>query len=140
MIKPNMGITNTTSSSRSLSDALFSGTKQRVLGILYGQPARSFYANELISLAASGSGAVQRELATLTNSGLITVRSVGNQKHYQANPDSPIFNEPCAIIQKRSEEHKSELQSLMRISNDVFCMKKQLINKLLHSKHITNLP
>ncbi len=100
MIKPNMGITNTASSSRSLSNALFSGTKQRVLSILYGQPARSFYANELISLAASGSGAVQRELATLTNSGLVTVKSVGNQKHYQANPDSPIFSELCAIVQK----------------------------------------
>ncbi len=100
MIKPNMGIINTASSSRSLSNALFSGTKQRVLSILYGQPARSFYANELISLAASGSGAVQRELATLTNSGLVTVKSVGNQKHYQANPDSPIFSELCAIVQK----------------------------------------
>lgn len=96
-----MGITSTTSLPRiSFSDALFSGTKQRVLGILYGQPARSFYANELISLAASGSGAVQRELATLTNSGLVTVKAVGNQKHYQANPDSPIFTELCAIVQK----------------------------------------
>ncbi|TKR53266.1 nucleotidyltransferase domain-containing protein [Allopusillimonas ginsengisoli] len=100
MIKPNMGTTKTISPLRSLSDALFSGTKQRVLGILYGQPTRSFYANELISLAASGSGAVQRELATLTHSGLVTVKSVGNQKHYQSNPDSPIFAELCAIVQK----------------------------------------
>ncbi|MBY6345883.1 transcriptional regulator [Providencia rettgeri] len=100
MIKPNMGIKTTAASPRSLSDALFSGTKQRVLGILYGQPDRSFYANELINLAASGSGAVQRELATLTNSGLVTVRTVGNQKHYQANAESPIFNELRSIIQK----------------------------------------
>lgn len=100
MINPDMGIKRTTSAPRSLSNALFSGTKQRVLGILYGQPKRSFYANELISLAASGSGAVQRELATLASSGLVTVKSVGNQKHYQANPDSPIFTELCSIIQK----------------------------------------
>ncbi|TFL15851.1 transcriptional regulator [Pusillimonas caeni] len=85
---------------KSLADALFSGTKQRVLAILYGQPERSFYANELIGLAASGSGAVQRELATLTDSGLATVKTVGNQKHYQANLDSPIFGELRAIIQK----------------------------------------
>lgn len=95
-----MGIKTTAASTRSLSDALFPGTKQRVLGILYGQPHRSFYANELINLAASGSGAVQRELATLTNSGLVTVRMVGNQKHYQANAESPIFNELRSIIQK----------------------------------------
>ena len=95
-----MGIKTTAASTRSLSDALFPGTKQRVLGILYGQSHRSFYANELINLAASGSGAVQRELATLTNSGLVTVRMVGNQKHYQANAESPIFNELRSIIQK----------------------------------------
>lgn len=101
IIIPNMGIKAAISPQRtSFSDALFSGTKQRVLGILYGQPMRSFYANEVIGLAASGSGAVQRELATLTNSGLVTVKAVGNQKHYQANPDSPIFNELCAIVQK----------------------------------------
>lgn len=100
MIVPNMGIKSTASSPRNLSDALFSGTKQRVLGILYGQPDRSFYANEIISLAASGSGAVQRELVTLASSGLVTVTSVGNQKHYQANSESPIFTELCSIIQK----------------------------------------
>src|SRR5690606_26527947 len=47
-----------------------------------------------------GSGAVQRELVTLTNSGLVTVTAVGNQKHYQANAESPIFNELRSIIQK----------------------------------------
>ncbi|MGA7181150.1 MAG: hypothetical protein WBX11_16410 [Thiobacillaceae bacterium] len=46
-----------------LADALFTGTQQRVLGLIFGQPGRSFYATELIGLAGSGSGAVQRELA-----------------------------------------------------------------------------
>jgi len=43
---------------------------------------------------------VQRELAALARSGLVTVKAIGNQKHYQANPDSPIFAELCAIVQK----------------------------------------
>jgi predicted nucleotidyltransferase len=84
----------------SLADALFSGTRQRVLGLLFGQPSRSFYANELIGLAGSGSGAVQRELASLAQSGLVSVRAVGNQKHYQADPESLIFAELCSIAQK----------------------------------------
>lgn len=84
----------------SLAGALFSGTQQRVLGLLFGQPDRSFYATELIALAGSGSGAVQRELARLAQSGLVTVRPVGNQKHYQANPDSPIYAELCGIARK----------------------------------------
>src|SRR3546814_6819078 len=34
----------------------------------------------------------------------------------------------CEVAEtKRSEEHTSELQSLMRISYDVFCLKKQKI-------------
>src|SRR3546814_2678526 len=40
----------------------------------------------------------------------------------------------------RSEEHTSELQSLMRISYAVFCLKKKLIsnqNQLSHSSHKT---
>src|SRR3546814_4280984 len=35
----------------------------------------------------------------------------------------------------RSEEHTSELQSLMRISYAVFCLKKQIIQSHLHSYH-----
>lgn len=53
----------------SLADALFSTTQQRVLGLIFGQPGRSFYANELMALTGGGSGAVQRELARLAHSG-----------------------------------------------------------------------
>jgi predicted nucleotidyltransferase len=83
-----------------LSDALFSTTQQRVLGLLFGQPDRSFYATEMIGLAGVGSGGVQRELARLAQSGLVTVRPVGNQKHYQANPDAPVYAELCGIVRK----------------------------------------
>ena len=84
----------------SLADALFSTIQQRVLAYLFGQPERSFFATELIKLAGGGSGAVQRELARLAESGLVTVKRVGTQKHYQANPKSPLFAELCSIAQK----------------------------------------
>jgi predicted nucleotidyltransferase len=84
----------------SLADALFSTTRQRVLALLFGQPSRSFYATELIRLAQGGSGAVQRELSSLEQSGLVTVHRLGTQKHYQANPDSPLFAELRGIVQK----------------------------------------
>lgn len=107
MLMPNMGIKRSDSPKGSapqrgagLADALFTGTQQRVLALLFGQPTRSYYATELIGLAGSGSGAVQRELARLARSGLVTVRPLGNQKHYQANPDSPLFAELCGIAQK----------------------------------------
>jgi predicted nucleotidyltransferase len=84
----------------SLADALFSTIQQRVLAYLFGQPERSFFATELIKLAGGGSGAVQRELSRLVLSGLVMVKRVGTQKHYQANPSSPIFAELCGIARK----------------------------------------
>jgi len=100
---PIMGTKHQPSSSNrpaNLADALFSSTQQRVLGYLFGQPQRSFFANELIGLVGAGSGAVQRELKRLAESGLVTVTRLGNQKHFQANPACPIFAELCGITQK----------------------------------------
>ncbi len=100
---PNMGIkakTTPPAPHTGLSGALFSNTQQRVLAFLFGQPERSFFATELIGLAGGGSGAVQRELKRLEESGLATVTRLGNRKHYQANPQSPIFAELCGIVQK----------------------------------------
>ncbi len=83
-----------------LADALFDDVQQRVMGILFTQSDASFSTNELIRLAKSGSGAVQRFLAKLTRAGLVSMEPVGNQKRYKANLDSPIFNELQAIAQK----------------------------------------
>jgi hypothetical protein len=86
--------------SSGIGDALFSKTQQAVLRLLYGQPGRTFFAKELIGLAKMGSGTVQRELERLTAAGLIMVHSIGNQRHYQANPRAPIFDELRAIVFK----------------------------------------
>jgi predicted nucleotidyltransferase len=83
-----------------LAGALFTTTQQRVLGALYGQPQRSFTVSELIASTRAGSGAVQRELAKLVASGLLTMQPIGNQKRYQANPAAPIHDELVGMIQK----------------------------------------
>src|ERR1700682_4133557 len=87
-IVPNMG-TNTIS----LSNALFSKVQQRVLALIFGQPERSFYMSEIMRNVQSGAGAVERELSRLQRSGLVSVERIGNQKHYRANRQSPIFAE-----------------------------------------------
>src|SRR3990172_13373605 len=88
--------------SSSLADALFAKAQQRVLGVLFGNPSRSFYANEIIALAGSGTGAVQRELARLEAAGLVTVTRVGKQKHYQANRAAPVYEELRGLVLKSS--------------------------------------
>ncbi|MGH7318299.1 MAG: nucleotidyltransferase domain-containing protein [Candidatus Rokuibacteriota bacterium] len=81
---------------------MFAKVQQRVLGVLFGNPGRSFYANEVIGLARSGTGAVQRELARLEGAGLVTAKRIGKQKHYQANSTSPVFQELRALVLKTS--------------------------------------
>ena len=100
IIKPIMGISSNNKASSSLADALFPKGRQRVLAVLFGNPGRSFYANEVIALAQSGTGAVQRELAALSEAGLLMVTKQGNQKHYQANADAPVFAELRGLVLK----------------------------------------
>src|SRR3546814_8153414 len=54
----------------------------------------------------------------------------------RAGPAEPDFHRAAAAL-SRSEEHTSELQSLMRISYAVFCLKKKKYTKKTHD-HITN--
>jgi predicted nucleotidyltransferase len=69
-------------------------------GLLFGNLDRTYFFNEIVRMAGVGIGTVQRELKKLTAAGLLTVRKVGNQKHYQANPKSPIFQELRDIVLK----------------------------------------
>jgi predicted nucleotidyltransferase len=100
IIEPIMGISSSPAEQISLSDALFPKVRQRVLAVLFGTPDRSYYANEVIALAQSGTGAVQRELADLSAAGLLTVSRQGNQKHYQANANAPVFAELRSLVFK----------------------------------------
>lgn len=83
-----------------LSDALFTTTQQRVLGLLYGQVDRSFYTNEILRLTGMGVATIKRELDRMTIAGLLTLRKQGNQIHYQANPECPVFQELQSIVRK----------------------------------------
>ncbi len=84
----------------SIADALFTKAQQKLLTVLFGQPDKSFYLNELVRLADMGRGAISRQLARLTGAGLLIMQRKGNQTHYQANPDSPINDELVAIVRK----------------------------------------
>ncbi len=84
----------------SLGNALFSTTRQRVLGLLYGSPDRSFYGNEIARWARVGKGNLMRELERLRQSGIVRVSQQGNQIHYQANPNCPIYGELLGIVRK----------------------------------------
>jgi predicted nucleotidyltransferase len=84
----------------SISNALFSKVQQRVLALIFGHPERSFYTSEIVRRIRSGTGAVERELSRLERSGLVSVERIGNQKHFRANRESPVFAELQGLVLK----------------------------------------
>lgn len=87
-------------SATSISDALFTKSQQKVLGLLYAKPDKSFYTNEIMRWAAMGRGTISRELDKLVAAGLLTVSRTGNQNHYQADNTNPVYNELVGIVKK----------------------------------------
>ena len=103
----------------SVADALFTSTQQRVLGLLFGQPNRSFFLTEIVQIANIGRGGVQRELSRLEITGLVSTTRVGNQKHYQANKDSPLFEELTSIVKKTVGLKQPILDALNPLASDI---------------------
>src|SRR3546814_4219483 len=58
----------------------------------------------------------------------------GSQKRNHTAVAAKATKRIRSISDHRSEEHTSELQSLMRISYAVFCLKKQIQNKTTEQK------
>jgi predicted nucleotidyltransferase len=112
MIIPEMGKSG-------FAAALFTPVQQRVLGLLFGQPERRFQSGEIIRLAGSGTGAVHRQLQRLAAAGLLSTWREGNQKHYQANKDAPIFSELHGLVVKTIGVVEPLRQALAPLADDV---------------------
>lgn len=85
-----------------LSNALFTITQQKVLGLLFTQPDKSFYIKEILRLTGMGVATIKRELDRMRAAGILRMTKIGNQHHYQANPECPIYFELSGIIKKTS--------------------------------------
>ena len=84
----------------SISKALFSDSQSRVFRWLFGQPERGYHLNELRRLTGLGSASLQRELGKLTAAGLVSSEKVGNLRRFQANTESPVYEELSALTRK----------------------------------------
>ena len=83
-----------------LGNALFTTTQQKVLGLLYVQPNRSFYMKEILRLTSMGVATIKRELDRMLAAGILSMTRIGNQHHYQANPECPIYEELLSVVKK----------------------------------------
>src|SRR3546814_5615419 len=83
------------------------------------------------TIEAEGREAVREIVATGGGVGVVSAAEFGQDPRL-----APIrLSDSEVLMDERSEEHTSELQSLMRISSAVFCLKKK--NKLHLSTNIT---
>ena len=80
--------------------ALFGLTRRRVLGWLLTHPDEDFYLREIARRSGASLGAVQREVAALTQAGILSRTARGRQVYYQADRESPIFPELQALLIK----------------------------------------
>ncbi len=73
-----------------LADALFTTTQQKVLGLLYSSPERSFYTKQIIRTTGMDVATIKRELdrmlaagiVSMTKLGLIETRGAGRGTYY----------------------------------------------------------
>lgn len=86
----------------SLTEVLFPEYRRRVLGLLLLHPDQRYYLREIARLTGSTAGTLTRELSKLVKAGVVTVQKVGNQAHYSANRDCPVFDELASILRKTS--------------------------------------
>lgn len=84
----------------SIATTLFSESQIKLFRWLFGQAERAFHLSELRRLTGLGSASLQRELNRLAEAGLVCSERVGNLRRFQANPDSPVFNEMLALTRK----------------------------------------
>ena len=108
-IIPEMGMITT--EAISLSNALFSKVQQRVLGLIFGQPERSFYISEIMRKVQSGTGAVARELSRLHRSGLVSVERIGNRLSRIGNDVADPLGDGNLFEQDRRRDEWAHLRN-----------------------------
>lgn len=79
---------------------LFGAYRRDALALLLLHPEESLHVREIARAIGKAPGTLLRELNALAAAGVLLRRPVGNQVHFQANPDCPIYEELRSILKK----------------------------------------
>lgn len=83
-----------------LAAALFGKGKRAILALLFAHPDRRFYLREIARAAAITPSVLQRDLASLSEAGILERTLEGRQVYYRANEACPIFPELRGLVTK----------------------------------------
>ena len=85
---------------KNILDALFPQTRQNILATLLLSPERCWYLSDLAQRLKVPPSSLQRELASLTEAGILGRTVDGNRVYYQANPTHPLLPELQSLFAK----------------------------------------
>jgi len=81
-------------------DALLPKTRQGIRAAVLVRPDRPWYASELARRMGVTSSSLQRELRDLTKAGILKSHRQGRITYFQANQESPIFEDLRGLLLK----------------------------------------
>ena len=103
-----------------LSELLFPNRYRRaVLSMLLMNPERRVHLRELARLTGASPGTLKKELDALTEAGLLNVQRVGNQTHFSANAQHPVYPELSGLIRKTTGLHDVLARALEPLADGV---------------------
>jgi predicted nucleotidyltransferase len=102
-----------------LSSVLFTDYRRKVLDLLLLQPDAQYHLREIARLTGTQPGTLARELAKLVVAGVLLKVPVGNQVHYRANRECPIFTELSSILRKTSGLAETLAAALLPLAEQV---------------------
>lgn len=102
-----------------LSSLIFSEYRKRILGLLLLNPNASYHVRELARLTNTPPGTIHKELVKLTAGGILQSKKMGNQVHYSADMQCPIFEELAGILRKTSGLVDVLAEALISVSSEI---------------------
>ncbi|MFN9279803.1 MAG: nucleotidyltransferase domain-containing protein [Betaproteobacteria bacterium] len=87
--------------------------------MLLMNPERRVHLRELARLTGASPGTLKKELDALTEAGLLNVQRVGNQTHFSANAQHPVYPELSGLIRKTTGLHDVLARALEPLADGV---------------------
>ncbi len=87
-------------STKSIDESLFGLIRRQLLSLFFLNPEKSFYLLELINILRTGRGGVQREVANLVESGIITREKSGMKVFFSLAENCIVTDEMQRLLRK----------------------------------------
>jgi predicted nucleotidyltransferase len=102
-------------------DSLFPSVRQGVLAATLTRPQKWWYLSELADFLHTRPSSLQRELASLEQSGILQQRKDGRRTYFKAETRSPIFRELQSIFEKTVGLIPTLSVALQPFANKIVC-------------------